>query len=331
MSAHPPQTSQSADEGGFVIAALYEFRRLDGPTETRDRLRTFARHWSLTGTLIVAGEGINGTVAGTREAIDALATELRRMGFAGLEYKESHAAAQPFRKLKVRLKREIVSLGVDVDPAGEAGRKVGPAEWNALIDAGEAIVIDTRNRYEVEAGTFRGALNPGLEAFTEFPRWAAEHLAGQEDRPIAMFCTGGIRCEKSTSLLTQLGFSDVVHLDGGILNYLEQTPQAESRWEGECFVFDSRVTVGHAMEPGSCAICHGCGWPLTPDDLGDSRYERGVSCRFCFETTSADRKAAFRDRQRHFDRQALVWLPVELLDPNACELVRSETPTGDSQ
>lgn len=287
-----------------MVAALYEFRRVEDPAALRAELLGFARDRGLTGTLIVATEGINGTVAGTSEAIDELSAKLRRQGFVGLEYKESRASTQPFRKLKVRLKREIVSLGVDVDPTGEAGRKVGPAEWNELIDAGETLVIDTRNRYEVEAGTFSGALNPGLDSFTEFPTWAAENLAGQGDRPIAMFCTGGIRCEKSTSLLTQLGFSDVVHLDGGILNYLERTPEADSRWEGECFVFDSRVTVGHALTPGSGAICHGCGWPLTPEDLTDHRYERGVSCRFCFDDTTVGQKAAFRDRQRHYDAQS---------------------------
>ena len=267
----------------------------------RERLREVARERALTGTLIIASEGINGTVAGTRESIDKLAAELRRLGFLRLEYRESHAPTRPFRKLKVRLKREIVSLGVDVDPERESGRKVGPAEWNELIDAGEALIVDTRNRYEIEAGTFTGALNPGLESFTDFPAWVNENLAGQEDRPIAMFCTGGIRCEKSTSLLSQLGFRDVVHLDGGILGYLEQTPAAESRWEGECFVFDSRVTVGHALTPGSGAICHGCGWPLAPEDLADDRFERGVSCRFCFDETTPAQKSAFRDRQRHYD------------------------------
>ncbi len=269
----------------------------------RDRLRAFARDRALSGTLIVAGEGINGTVAGSREVIDTLAVELGSLGFTDLEYKESHAPSQPFRRLKVRLKREIVSLGVEVDPGGEAGRKVGPAEWNELIDGGDTLVIDTRNHYEVEAGTFSGALDPGLESFTEFPRWAAENLVGQEGRPVAMFCTGGIRCEKSTSLLNQLGFTDVVHLDGGILSYLEQTPESDSRWEGECFVFDSRVTVGHAMVPGAGAICHGCGWPLRSEDLRDFRYERGVSCRFCFDETTVARKAAFRERQRQHDRQ----------------------------
>lgn len=301
MTSTPRQSAHAADTGGFVVAALYEFRRLQEPETLREELREFARERALTGTLIIAGEGINGTVAGTRESVDLLKAELRRLGFSGLEYKESHALTQPFRKLKVRLKREIVSLGVDVDPAGEAGRKVGPAEWNELIDAGEALIVDTRNRYEIEAGTFTGALNPGLESFTEFPAWAAENLVGQEDRTIAMFCTGGIRCEKSTSLLSQLGFNDVVHLDGGILRYLEQTPVAESRWEGECFVFDSRVTVGHALVPGSGAICHGCGWPLTPEDLTDGHFERGVSCRFCFDETTPAQKSAFRDRQRHYD------------------------------
>ncbi|SEI57770.1 UPF0176 protein [Deinococcus reticulitermitis] len=288
----------------YVVAALYQFLPLSDPAGLRDELKALGTWVGLCGTLIVAGEGLNGTVAGSRAGIDELRAFLLGAGFTGLEYKESEAAHRPFGRFKVRLKREIVTLGVPVEPREAVGTYLDPDAWNALLDDPEVIVIDTRNRYEVKAGTFRGALNPEIESFREFPAWADEQLRGAEGKKVAMFCTGGIRCEKSTSLLLGRGFTDVYHLRGGILRYLEQVPEHESRWEGECFVFDGRVTVGHGLREGTAVTCHSCGWPLDGAERQHPLYEEGVSCPHCFHHTTPAQKAAFRDRQHHYDAQA---------------------------
>lgn len=293
--------SAPAPTSTWVVAALYQFRPLEDPARLRDDLRQLASRLGLCGTLIVAPEGINGTVAGSREGIDELHAFLRAAGFDRMEYKESASEEQPFRRLKVRLKREIVTMGVPVQPLSQVGHYVTPTEWNALLDDPDVLVIDTRNRYEVEAGTFRGAVSPELDSFREFPAWVEAHRDDLAGRRVAMFCTGGIRCEKSTSLLRGLGFEDVFHLQGGILRYLEEVPAPESRWEGECFVFDGRVTVGHGLTPGTAQMCHSCGWPLAPEDTAHSHYEPGVSCGHCFGTTTPAQKAAFRERQRQYD------------------------------
>ncbi|MFC4426005.1 rhodanese-related sulfurtransferase [Deinococcus navajonensis] len=285
----------------YTVAALYEFRPVADPAALRNGLHEFTRNLGLCGTLLVAPEGINGTVAGSREAITALHSQLLALGFTAMEYKESHSPHAPFKRLKVRLKREIVTLGVPVEPLRQAGTYLSPAEWNALTADPDVIVVDTRNRYEVQAGTFEGAVDPGIDSFREFPAWVEQHLSGQEGKRIAMFCTGGIRCEKSTSLLREKGFQDVYHLQGGILRYLEEVPAAQSRWQGECFVFDGRVTVGHGLTPGAGEMCHSCGWPLDQKDLASPLFERGVSCAHCADTTTPAQKAAFRDRQRQYD------------------------------
>ncbi|ACO46582.2 rhodanese-related sulfurtransferase [Deinococcus deserti] len=289
----------------WVVAALYQFRAIEDPAALRGILQDLAQELQLCGTLLVASEGINGTVAGSRESITALHDRLLELGFTRLEYKESLSPHQPFKRLKVRLKKEIVTLGVPVEPREQVGTYLSPDEWNALTADPDVIVVDTRNRYEVQAGTFQGAVNPGLDSFREFPAWVDEHLAGAEGKRIAMFCTGGIRCEKSTSLLRQKGFQEVYHLQGGILRYLEEVPREESRWEGECFVFDGRVTVGHGLTPGGGEMCHSCGWPLTGEDLASPRFERGVSCPHCHADTTEAQKAAFRDRQQMYDRGQL--------------------------
>jgi len=286
----------------YTVAALYQFRPLDDPAGLRETLLDLGRRLDLCGTLIVAPEGINGTVAGSREAVGQLHAFLLGAGFDRLEYKESPGPDRPFKRLKVRLKKEIVTLGVPTDPLAQVGHYVRPQEWNALLADPDVLVIDTRNRYEVKAGTFQGAVNPEIDSFREFPAWAAEHLPDSRGRRIAMFCTGGIRCEKSTSLLLGLGFRDVSHLQGGILKYLEEVPQAESRWEGECFVFDGRVTVGHGLRAGAGEMCHSCGWPLTPEETRHEHFERGVSCEHCFAGTTEDQKASFRERQRLYER-----------------------------
>ncbi|WP_022802282.1 oxygen-dependent tRNA uridine(34) hydroxylase TrhO [Deinococcus ficus] len=301
MSTPPVSPAPPPTDLPWTVAALYQFRPVEDPAALRDTLLALARSLDLCGTLLIAPEGINGTVAGSSESIAALHDTLISLGFTRMEYKESGAPTRPFRRLKVRLKQEIVTLGVPVEPREQVGTYLTPQEWNALLAQDDVIVVDTRNRYEVKAGTFQGAVDPGLDAFRDFPAWVDEHLQGAEGKKIAMFCTGGIRCEKSTSLLLQKGFRDVYHLQGGILRYLEDVPPEESRWEGECFVFDGRVTVGHGLTPGNGEMCHSCGWPLTAEDLGSPAFERGVSCPQCVDRTTDAQKAAFRDRQRMYD------------------------------
>lgn len=290
----------------YTVAALYQFRALEHPDKLREDLLSLGQRLGLCGTLIVASEGINGTVAGSREGISELHAYLLAMGFDHMEYKESTAHEQPFRRYKVRLKQEIVTLGVEVAPREQVGTYLAPDEWNALLADPDVILVDTRNKYEVEAGTFQGAIDPAIDSFREFPAWVDEHLADAKDKKIAMFCTGGIRCEKSTSLLLQKGFKDVYHLKGGILKYLEDVPETESRWDGECFVFDGRVTVGHGLRESGAVMCHSCGWPLSAADRQAPEYEEGVSCAHCFEKTTDAQKAAFRERQKQFDAGLIV-------------------------
>ena len=246
----------------LVVAALYQFVELsDYRTIRAPLLDTCMRH-GLRGTLLLAEEGINGTIAGTREGIDAVKQWLDADGrFERLEYKESLMDAQgvPFYRMKVKLKKEIVTMDVPgISPKMKVGRYVMPEDWNALINDPETITIDTRNDYEYEVGTFKGAINPETKTFREFPEWVADNLDPKKHKKVAMFCTGGIRCEKSTSYLLERGFEEVYHLKGGVLNYFEQVPHTESTWEGECFVFDNRVTVNHQLEPGVFDQCHAC-------------------------------------------------------------------------
>ncbi|GGM12760.1 oxygen-dependent tRNA uridine(34) hydroxylase TrhO [Deinococcus aerophilus] len=286
---------------GWTVLALYQFRSLSDPAHLRQELLDLGGRVGLCGTLIVAPEGINGTVAGSRTAIDGLLAHLRAVGFDRMEAKESLSRERPFKRFKVRLKREIVTLGVPVEPTSQAGQYVEAADWNALLAAEDVVVVDTRNRYEVKAGTFEGALNPQIDSFREFPAWLDAHADELAGKRVAMFCTGGIRCEKSTSLLRSRGFQDVLHLRGGILKYLEEVPEERSRWHGECFVFDGRVTVGHGLREGGAEMCHSCGWPLGSEERAHSHYEEGVSCPHCFEATTDAQKTAFRDRQRMYD------------------------------
>ncbi|AZI41369.1 rhodanese-related sulfurtransferase [Deinococcus psychrotolerans] len=306
-----PPTAPKADVSSadlavpaWVVAALYQFKAVENPSEWRQHLLGVLEPLGLCGTLLIAPEGVNGTLAGTRQAVTQLRTELAKLGFDDLEYKESLSQHRPFRRLKVRLKREIVTLGVDVAPRQRVGRYVEAQDWNALMADPDVLLIDTRNTYEIKAGTFEGAVDPQLSSFGEFPAWAEQHLAAQKGRKIAMFCTGGIRCEKSTSLLLELGFEDVYHLRGGILSYLEHVPETESRWNGECFVFDERVTVGHGLKVGAGEMCLSCGWPLTPSEAQHAEFERGVSCQHCFTRTTEPQKASFRERQQWYERRA---------------------------
>ena len=286
----------------WVVAALYQFHAIAKPDVLQQSLLDTLNSLHICGTLIVAHEGINGTVAGSREAIDQLKQHLLDSGFDNMEYKESFSSEKPFRKTKVKLKQEIVTLGVPVEPRSQVGHYLQPKEWHDFIQQDDVIVVDTRNDYEYKAGTFKNALDPNTESFREFPDYVEKHLSHAKDKKIAMFCTGGIRCEKSTSLLLQQGFKEVYHLKGGILNYLEQIPAEESLWEGECFVFDNRTGVTHGVQEGSSVKCHACGWPLTPEEVALPSYELGVSCVYCIEKTTEQQKSGFRMRQSQLTR-----------------------------
>lgn len=287
----------------FRVAALYRFARLDGFADLRSPLTEFWRGRGIKGTLLLAHEGINGTVAGSEEAIAALIDHLGAIqALAGLEVKYSTAPEMPFHRMKVRLKKEIVTMGVgDIDPRHSAGTYVEARDWNALIADPGTVVVDTRNDYEVAIGSFRGALDPGTKSFRAFPQWVSEHRDQLEGRKVAMFCTGGIRCEKATAYVKSLGIEEVFHLKGGILKYLEEVPAAESQWQGECFVFDERVSVGHGLEVGDAELCRACRHPLTAADRASERYRQGVSCAQCFDARSDDDRARYAERQRQVE------------------------------
>ncbi|WP_323040544.1 rhodanese-related sulfurtransferase [Gemmobacter sp.] len=284
----------------FTVAALYHFTRFADPVALRAPLLALARAQGVRGSLLLAAEGINGTIAGSRAGIDAMLAHIRALpGCAELDWKESPAAEMPFGRMKVRLKREIVTMGQpDVDPRARVGHYVQPQDWNALISAPDVVVIDTRNDYEVAIGTFAGAVDPGTRSFGEFPAWWAENAERFHNKRIAMFCTGGIRCEKSTNFLLGQGVQDVFHLKGGILKYLEDVPAQDSLWQGECFVFDQRVSVGHGLVQGDNAMCHACRRPVTPADRTHADYEEGVSCPACIGDHDAARRERFRERMR---------------------------------
>lgn len=287
----------------YVIAALYHFTRFEDPNALRAPLRTLCETSGVKGALLIAPEGINGTIAGDRRGIDKVLDHIRSLpGCADLEWKESHSDTPPFGKIKVRLKREIVTMGQpDVDPTARSGHYVQPKDWNALIARDDVVVIDTRNDYEVAIGSFEGAIDPKTASFGEFPTWWAENKEKFTGKKIAMFCTGGIRCEKSTNYLIGQGVEDVFHLEGGILKYLEEVKATASTWRGDCFVFDGRVSVGHGLRIGPHLLCHACRRPVLPTDEARPEYEAGVSCHLCHhETTNAD-KERFRERQRQIE------------------------------
>ncbi len=284
----------------LTVAALYHFTRFPDPAALRDGTLAVCHASGVMGSLLLAHEGINGTIAGTRDGIDTVLAHLRTLpGCADLEWKESPAEVMPFGRMKVRLKKEIVSMGVpDVDPLARVGHYVQPADWNALIADPNVAVIDTRNDYEVAIGTFAGAVDPGTATFRDFPGWWQANKDRFEGKRIAMFCTGGIRCEKSTNYLISQGVEDVFHLKGGILKYLEDVPAEDSQWQGQCFVFDQRVSVGHGLIPGDLTQCGACGRPVTPDQKAHPQYERGASCPQCIDEYSDADRDRFRERHR---------------------------------
>ncbi len=295
----PPESDQ-------VVAALYRFVALEDFADLKPPLLAVCFEAGVKGTLLLAREGINGTIAGSRAGVDTVIAWLRQdPRLHALDWKESYHAAAPFHRMKVKLRREIVTMGVeDVDPTACVGRYATALEWNALIDDPECLVIDTRNDYEVAVGSFRGAVNPGTQSFRDFPEWVQNNLDPARHTKVAMFCTGGIRCEKSTSYLVSQGFEDVWHLKGGILKYLEDMPESESRWEGECFVFDSRVAVNHRLEKGSFDQCYACRHPITETDKASKHYEKGVSCPRCYGDLTANKQARFQERQKQVELAA---------------------------
>ncbi len=284
----------------IVVAALYKFATLPDYQEYAVRLKDHCDNLGLKGTLLLAEEGINGTVAGTREGVDGLLAYLRGDGrFADIAHKESIYEEMPFYRMKVKLKKEIVTMGVTgIDPLKIVGTYVKPQDWNALISDPEVFVVDTRNSYEYNIGTFSRAIDPKTETFREFPAFVAQHLDPAKHKKIAMFCTGGIRCEKSTAYMKEQGFEEVYHLEGGILKYLEEVPEQESLWLGECFVFDNRVAVNHSLQKGIYGQCHGCRHPITEEDKLSDQYLLGVSCPRCYDELSEDQKIRFSERQK---------------------------------
>jgi len=287
----------------FSVAALYRFCRLEANGALKASLAAFCCRRGIKGTLLIAPEGVNGTVAGSADAIAELVDHLEAMpGMAGLDVKYSHAAEMPFHRMKVGLKREIVTMGIEgIDPAKSAGTYVAPADWNALISDPDTVVVDTRNAYEVSLGTFRGAVDPGTESFRQFPAWAESRRGDLANRKVAMFCTGGIRCEKATAYVKSLGVEKVFHLKGGILKYLEEVPETESLWQGECFVFDERVSVSHGLEEGEAELCRACRRPLTPQDRQSPHYVAGISCAVCRNERTEGARARYAERHRQVE------------------------------
>lgn len=286
------------------VAALYRFAPFEDPDALRSLLSDVCARAGVKGTLLLAPEGINGTIAGSPEGVERVLDHIRTLpGCADLEVKDSSASDMPFHRMKVRIKREIVTMGEpDIDPLQDAGNYVAPGDWNALIDRPDTIVIDTRNDYEVAIGSFAGAINPETRTFRDFPAWFREHraelLGGGATPKVAMFCTGGIRCEKATAFLKSEGVDEVYHLKGGILKYLEQVPPEQSRWQGECFVFDQRVAVTHGLSEGTHMLCHACRMPVSTQDRASPFYFEGVSCPACHAERDERQRAGYAERHR---------------------------------
>ncbi len=303
MAAMTHEISSPVPASGFLVAALYHFVAVPRFAELRPPLQALCEENGVRGTLLLAHEGINGTIAGPADGLRRVLAFLRSQPeFAALEHKESHAAEMPFLRMKVRLKKEIVTMGVeDIDPTRSVGTYVAPEDWNALISDPETIVIDTRNDYETAIGMFKGAVDPNTKTFREFPDWVRENTGLHNKPKIAMYCTGGIRCEKATAFMKEQGFDEVYHLKGGILKYLEEVPAEESLWEGACFVFDERVSVLHGLEEGEHRLCRACRHPLTAEEITSPLYEAGVSCPHCHAARSEDDRLRFRQRQLQMD------------------------------
>lgn len=291
----------------FLTVAFYHFVTLDNKNSFQEHIHNFCEANKIKGTILLADEGINGTISGKEKNIrdflifikkDSLFTGL----FSKLEHKESWASKNPFYRMKVRLKKEIVALGVNgVSPTKKVGKYVRPEEWNNLISDPNTIIIDTRNAYEVDIGTFKNATNPNTSTFRELPSFIEKNLDPKTPKKVAMFCTGGIRCEKATSLMLEKGFQEVYHLKGGILKYLETIDKDKSLWEGECFVFDQRVAVTHGLNEGQYDQCYACRHPLSPDEMHSSHYIKGISCSYCYNKLTNKKKSSVIERQKQIE------------------------------
>lgn len=289
-----------SDQHPIVVCALYKFITLPHFESLREPIRELMESHGIKGTLLLANEGINGTVAGTRKGIDALLEFLQQDGVVGqIVYKESYDSELPFYRTKVKLKKEIVTMGVEgIDPKEVVGTYVKPDQWNELISDPDVVLVDTRNDYEVQIGTFKGAINPKTTTFREFPDYVSREMDATKQKKVAMFCTGGIRCEKSTAYMKEQGFEEVYHLEGGILKYLEEIPQDESMWDGECFVFDNRITVDHNLNKGQYDQCHACRMPITEEEKQHEHYVQGVSCHHCYNQYSDEQRKRFAEREK---------------------------------
>ncbi len=296
-------THHETESQKIVLAAMYKFVHLPDFRVLREKLVQVCEKQSLKGTLLLAEEGINGTVAGGREGIDNLLCFLKQDSrFSDLEHKESFVSQMPFYRMKVRLKKEIVTMGVpDTDPNQLNGAKVDYKEWNELISDPDVLVIDTRNEYECEIGTFKNAISPNTKTFREFPEFVNNELDSEKHKKIAMFCTGGIRCEKATNYLLKQGYEDVYHLNGGILKYLEEVKGEENLWQGDCFVFDGRVAVDKNLEQGNYEQCFACRMPLSKEELQSEEYEKGISCPYCIASLTDEKYMRVSERQRQVE------------------------------
>ncbi len=288
----------------FTVAAFYKFADFPEFASYRSRLQAVCIESRVKGTILLASEGVNGTICGSASGIDTVLNTLREVpGFSNLKEKRSYASEMAFKRLKVRLKKEIVTIGLsDLDAANGAGTYVAPEEWNDLINEENVAVIDTRNDYEVAIGSFEKAIDPKTDSFREFPDWLKRFKQEHGTKRLAMFCTGGIRCEKATAFARSIGFEEVYHLEGGILSYLEKIPAEESQWRGDCYVFDQRISVRHGLEEGNFDQCHACGLPVAPGEKESEHYIEGVSCNACWDTYSDEQKARFAERQRQYEQ-----------------------------
>jgi UPF0176 protein len=287
----------------FLTAALYKFVELSDFAELKAPLLACCEANKVKGTILLAEEGINGTIAGLQQDVYAVLAFLRQdPRLSDLTHKEAYSGKMPFYRMKVRLKREIVTMGIPgINPNQMAGKYVKPEEWNKLLDDPDVVVVDVRNDYEVEIGTFKGAIDPKTKSFSELPEWVRQEASLSNKPKVAMFCTGGIRCEKSTAFLRAEGFEEVYHLEGGILKYLETVPESESRWEGECFVFDERVSVGHGLKPGEYELCRACRQPISQDDKASELFVLGVSCPHCYGSKTTAQLKAISERQHQIE------------------------------
>jgi len=301
-----PVTDNQTVQDQVKVAAFYQFVPLDDIEGLQREIRMVCENSSILGTILLANEGINGTIAGSEGELDTLFAFLNQYpGLEGLSKKVSFCNRNPFYRMKVRLKKEIVTLGKEgIDPRQLVGEYVAPERWNELISRPDVRLIDTRNDYEVGLGTFSGAENPETRSFRDFPAWVEANLDIEKDQKVAMFCTGGIRCEKSTALLKELGYKNVYHLEGGILNYLETVPVDESMWQGDCFVFDNRVTIDHDLAEGRYELCPACRMPLSEEDRQSPKFEKNVSCPKCFDRLTPERRASLEERGRQIELAA---------------------------